>query len=422
MEQQTGRALALFDFDGTIVHLATDYGQLRAELERLAAEAGIPPNGSIYDLSLSLGDDSRAGDTIARAELAGLQNGHDLDVGIQLYRQYSGAGAELAVVTHNGREVVEEFFRLRDLPAPTRIFDRRALGTVKSESEAVAAYANGAVSVVVVGDSDFDRALATRLGASFVNAADELRTYYEGRAHELNELAMTYEHPEAYKRFFYGSRFDAVLGALDAQAGEEIVDLGCGSGLYSRKLVELGAKVTATEFAPSSLAQAESNLGPLADQVDFHLEDVQELTFPDARFDKVLLTEVIEHVPRPDRAIAETARVLRPGGLLVVSTPSRFSPMNLAYGLKRRVRRYGFNEHLHEFTPGSFRRLLGAELEVERLEFANFVLPYPADELYLRIGSPGLGALRLIEKTLAGLPVARQLGWTMVARARKAAG
>jgi SAM-dependent methyltransferase len=186
--------------------------------------------------------------------------------------------------------------------------------------------------------------------------------------------------------------------------------------------VEQGAQVTATEFAPSSLAQARRNLGPLGGQVDFRLEDAQALNLPDAAFDRVLLTEVIEHVPHPDRAIAEAARVLRPGGLLVVSTPSRFSPMNLAYGVKRRVRRYGFNEHLHEFTPGSFRRLVERDFDVEGVEFANFVLPYPADELYLRLGSPALGALKRVERALAALPGVRQLGWTMVARARKAAG
>ncbi|HEY7538314.1 MAG TPA: class I SAM-dependent methyltransferase, partial [Gaiellaceae bacterium] len=249
---------------------------------------------------------------------------------------------------------------------------------------------------------------------------DELGAYYEARAHELDELALTYDHPEAYKRFFYGSRFRAVLGALDAQAGEEILDLGCGSGAYTRELAALGAIVTATEIAPSPLALAKRNVGDLAERVEFRLEDAQSLTFPDESFDKVLLTEVIEHLPHPEHAILEVARVLRPGGLLVVTTPSRFSPMNLAYDLKRRVRRYEFNEHLHELTPHSFRRLVGRQLRVEGLEYANFVLPYPADELYLRLGSPAIALLKIAEKQLSRLPVVRRLGWTMVLRARKA--
>jgi hypothetical protein len=93
--------------------------------------------------------------------------------------------------------------------------------------------------------------------------------------------------------------------------------------------------------------------------------------------------------------------------------------MNLADDVRRRVRRYGFNEHLHEFTPGSFRRLVAADFEVERLEYANYLLPYPADELYMRLGSPAVALLKLTEKALAQAPGLRLLGLTMVIRARK---
>jgi 2-polyprenyl-3-methyl-5-hydroxy-6-metoxy-1,4-benzoquinol methylase len=417
MDGPAGRRLALFDFDGTIVHLGTEYPRLRADLERLAGGEG--DGSTIYDLSLRLADDPRADETVVAAELAGLEAGHELEAGLELYRRYAAGGAELAIVTHNSREVVEAFFAARDLPAPAEIFDRRALGAIKTESGALAKHVEDAESVVVVGDSDFDRALAERLEAPFVDVNDELGTYYETRAHDLDELALTYEHPEAYKRFFYRARFKTVLAALDARPGEKVLDLGCGSGAYTRELVRLGAKVTATEIAPTPLALAKRNLAELAEPVDFRLEDAQALDLPDGAFDRVLLTEVIEHVPQPERAVAEAARVLRPGGVLVVSTPSRFSPMNLAYDLKRRVRRYGFNEHLHELTPGSFRRLVGEHLDVERLEYANFVLPYPADELYLRLGSPAIALLKLTEKALSQAPGLRRLGWTMVIRARK---
>lgn len=413
MAKQAARELVLFDFDGTIVRLDTDYDDLRAKLSELGARG----NG-LLELIFAVDDDPRARHVVAEAELAGLARGSELGVGVDLYRRYSGSGAEVAIVTHNSREVVEEFFRTRDLPVPAEIFDRRALGAVKSASTALPEYAQGAASVIVVGDSDHDRELAEKLGASFVDVADELRAYYEGRARELDELAVTYEHPEPYKRFFYGARSGAVLRALDPQAREEILEVGCGSGYYTRELVARRAKVTATEYAPSALAQARRNVGEVA---DFRLEDAQSLSFAGASFDKVLLSEVIEHVPEPERAIAEATRVLRPGGLLVVSTPSRFSPLNLAYGVKRRVRRYAFNEHLHEFTPGSFRRLLERHLDVESVEFANFVLPYPADELYLRLGSPGLGLLERLERGLARAPLLRRFGWTMIARARKPA-
>ena len=419
MAEQARRPLALFDFDGTLCRLETDYDTLRAGLEEIGGEGG----DSLLALMLSLGDDPRARELVDEAELAGLDRGGELEAGVRLYRSFAESATGVAIVSHNGRRVIEAFLEQAGLPRPDTILDRVALGAPKDESAAVPAYVGSweGGPVYVVGDSDADRRLAEKLDASFLDVADELRSYYEGRALELDELAVTYEHPEPYKRFFYGARFDAVLGALDPRAREEILEIGCGSGAYTRALVEADAVVTATEFAPGPLAQARRNLGPLAERCDLRVEDAQRLTLPDERFDKVLLSEVIEHAPKPERAIAEAARVLRPGGLLVVSTPSRFSPLNLAYDMKRRVRRYSFNEHLHEFTPGSFRRLVGRHLDVESLDFANFVLPYPVDELYLRLGSPGLGFLRRVELALASLPVLNRLGWTMVISARRPA-
>ncbi|HEY7562823.1 MAG TPA: HAD-IA family hydrolase [Gaiellaceae bacterium] len=416
MAKQATRPLALFDFDGTLCRLDTDYDALRAGLEELGGHGD-----GLLELILSLDDEPRARELVNQAELAGLAGGEDVDAGIQLYRAFASDGAQLGIVSHNGHAVIEAFLEARGLPRPDTILDRRALGGPKDESETAAAYAGGSDPVYVVGDADSDRRLAERLGGTYLDVGDELRSYYEARAHEIDELALTYESPSPYKRFFYRSRFRAVLGALDPQAGEEILEIGCGSGSYTRSLAVAGVRITATDYAPSQLAQARRNAGELGAQVVFRLENAQHLSFPDESFDKVLLSEVIEHVPEPERAVEEAARVLRPGGLLVVSTPSRFSPLNLAYGVKRRVRRYGFNEHLHELTPGSFRRLVGRHLDVESLEFANFVLPYPVDELYLRAGSPGLGLLRAVERGLAALPGVKRLGWTMVLRARKPA-
>jgi SAM-dependent methyltransferase len=213
---------------------------------------------------------------------------------------------------------------------------------------------------------------------------------------------------------------------LGVRAGERVLDLGCGFGRHAYEAMRRGASVVACDLGLAELKEvlsvyaAMQQEGELPDAVACLAAngDGTRLPFADASFDRVMASEVLEHIPDDVAAFDELARVLRPGGVLAISTPSRFSPLNLAYGLKRRIRRYAFNEHLHEFTPTSFRRLLEKRFEVERLEFANYVLPYPADELYLRAGSPGLGLLRRLEETLARTPVVRQLGWTMVARAR----
>jgi phosphoglycolate phosphatase-like HAD superfamily hydrolase len=91
---------------------------------------------------------------------------------VALYRSLAEIGATIVVVTHNGGEVIEEFFRSRGLSAPAAIFDRRALAAPKDESDAVPDYVRevGARSVLVVGDSPADRRLAERLGAEFLDA------------------------------------------------------------------------------------------------------------------------------------------------------------------------------------------------------------------------------------------------------------
>jgi 2-polyprenyl-3-methyl-5-hydroxy-6-metoxy-1,4-benzoquinol methylase len=251
-------------------------------------------------------------------------------------------------------------------------------------------------------------------------AATALRDYYERKALEVDELAATYASAIPYKRFFYGERAAKVLELLDPQPGETVLDVGCGSGHYARLAAEAGARVIAADVAENYVEQARAHVGDaLAGRCEFRVEDAERLSLPDEAVDKVLMTEVIEHVPHPEHAVGEATRVLRPAGRLVVSTPSRFSPLNLAYAAKRRVRGYGFNEHLHELTPRDFQALLAHDLELERLEFVNFLLPYPLDVVGSRLGERGLARLASAERALARLPLVRALGWTMVAAARK---
>ena len=247
----------------------------------------------------------------------------------------------------------------------------------------------------------------------------DLRTYYDRKALEIDELAATYNSPIPYKRFFYRRRFEAVMALLDPRPGERILELGCGSGFYTKPLIESGAVVTASDLAANYVAQAQQHVGALAGKATFRVEDVQGLTFPDGQFDKILMTEVIEHVPAPERALAQAHRALRVGGILVVSTPSRFSPLNLAYALKRRVRGYGFNEHVHEFSIGGFRRLVASRFEIEEIAFANLLLPYPLDLAAAKLGQRSVSGLERLERLLTAAPLVRRLAWTVVVRARK---
>jgi ArsR family transcriptional regulator len=104
------------------------------------------------------------------------------------------------------------------------------------------------------------------------------------------------------------------------------------------------------------IAAARDRLAGLAN-VEAQVGDLEELAFPAARFDTALLFNVLTEVERPERALAELARVLRPGGRLVVTVldAHEHAEATAAFG------------HLHPgFAPPALRRLLGrAGLEVE---------------------------------------------------------
>jgi SAM-dependent methyltransferase len=111
-------------------------------------------------------------------------------------------------------------------------------------------------------------------------------------------------------------RIEALAGPL---RGRRVIDCGCGSGGYVRALAERGADVFGIEFEASKLREAA--LAPdLAGRVESG--DVAHLGFEDGRFDVALLNEVLEHVPDDRRALREVHRILRPGGRLVIFSPT----------------------------------------------------------------------------------------------------
>lgn len=101
--------------------------------------------------------------------------------------------------------------------------------------------------------------------------------------------------------------------------GKRTLDVGCGLGFFSRRLVERGAEVTACDIGPSLLERTRQYAGcrtVVADALDLTKQ------FGADSFDLVVSSECIEHTPDPVRAISEMLRVLRPGGYLSLSTPN----------------------------------------------------------------------------------------------------
>jgi SAM-dependent methyltransferase len=117
---------------------------------------------------------------------------------------------------------------------------------------------------------------------------------------------------------FYGDAFgaltaqtaDALLEAAGAGPGTRLLDVACGPGFIGGAAAQRGAAVVGLDFSAAMIAQARGRL-PL---LTFQEGDAEALPFDAASFDAVVMNFGLLHVARPDAALAEALRVLRPGG------------------------------------------------------------------------------------------------------------
>ncbi|HVH79825.1 MAG TPA: methyltransferase domain-containing protein [Stellaceae bacterium] len=109
---------------------------------------------------------------------------------------------------------------------------------------------------------------------------------------------------------------EALLDAGHIGSGSTVLDLCCGTGLLAAGAAARGAVVTALDFSPAMLEVARST----QPAIDFVEGDAETMPFAEASFDAVVSSFGVHHVPRPDRALAEARRVLRPGGRIAFAT------------------------------------------------------------------------------------------------------
>ena len=121
-----------------------------------------------------------------------------------------------------------------------------------------------------------------------------------------------YEKDHAYLDSFERAELFALMG--DVQ-GLNVLDVGCGTGRMVENLKKFGAKVTGLDVSEKMLAIAKKHFST----TEFVLGDIEELPFEDESFDMVVATFVIVHLGTLQRAFDEVYRVLKPGGVFLVS-------------------------------------------------------------------------------------------------------
>ena len=130
--------------------------------------------------------------------------------------------------------------------------------------------------------------------------------------------------------------------------GRSILDIACGEGYGTRSLVEAGAaSVVGVDISAEACRHAKERYG-----VDARVGDGVSIPLPTGSLDVVVSFETIEHIAEPERFVRECARVLKPDGTFLISTPNV-----LAYNPERLSDNNPY--HCSEMTEGEFLTLLG---------------------------------------------------------------
>jgi len=160
-------------------------------------------------------------------------------------------------------------------------------------------------------------------------------------------------------------RLHTLLSVLGRRApGAKLLDVGCSSGAFLLAAHEIGLDAEGVEISPEA-ADAARRAG-------FRVFTglLEDAAYPDASFDAVTLIELLEHLREPRALLAECRRILRPGGVVLATTPNGASWTARAMGASWDVFSLsGMGGHVSFFNPGSLRLLADrAGFEVARLE------------------------------------------------------
>ncbi len=146
------------------------------------------------------------------------------------------------------------------------------------------------------------------------------------------------------------------------QAGERVLDLGCGNGRHTLEAARFPVCVVGLDFSREDLNAAKFMCEDLKRKretkghADFIVGDAQHLPFKDGVFDKSLCTEVFEHIPDDRRGIAEFERVTKPGAQVAVSVPN-YWPETVLWTLSWEYW-HTPGGHVRRYRPGQMRLML----------------------------------------------------------------
>ncbi len=138
---------------------------------------------------------------------------------------------------------------------------------------------------------------------------------------------------------FYDAAWHGLARAhLGNVNGLRVLEIGCGRGGFARYLASQGADLVAADFSEKGVEIARRRLAGLSNCTVL-AADIQDIPFAAETFDLVISLETLEHVPDPDKGLAELVRVTKVGGRILITTPNYISLVGLSRLYRRLIGR-----------------------------------------------------------------------------------
>ncbi len=198
--------------------------------------------------------------------------------------------------------------------------------------------------------------------------------------------------------------------SMHLRPGMSVLELGCGTGYFTRELARSGADVVAIDVSPDLLEIAKANCS--APNVRYEIQNAYELSYPDAVFDSVVGSSVLHHL-EIEEAIREIYRVLKPGGTIYFTEPNMLNPQ---IAIQKNVpwvkRKLGDSPDETAFFRWPLRRLL------EQTGYRD-VRIVPFDFLHPKTPVPLVDRLDAVGRFLETVPVISEFAGSLYIRAIK---
>lgn len=157
-------------------------------------------------------------------------------------------------------------------------------------------------------------------------------------------------YPENKDRSFY-EHIHRYLFAKELVKGLDVLDISCGEGYGSKLLSENARAVLGADIDKDIIESAKIKYE--SENLHFCVNDCTKMTFEDNSFDCIISFETIEHVEEQEKFLFEIKRVLKPNGILIISTPDTYE-----YSF---LRNYNNPDHIKEFTKKEFQTFLASK-------------------------------------------------------------